>query len=252
MLDQLAVLLFTTTKGHFGFKNSYEFVVKDLDQRIFPKLKLAHIKYQKDELRYLGLIEDSLQKRGFKTLTTEGKWGHNSTSHASEYFKDQLKLFSSHALPYSFICEDDFLCKIESSEYPTSLKKILEIGMDFLEQNPKALCVRINSEPDRHKNGATKINDLIYRQDEDRTPWGSTFTFQPTIVRTRDYLATLRIINNNLHLLDSVHCEILSGQVFKQFSDDKSPFYFFDPELVWCEHIGEKEKLEKLNGITNQ
>lgn len=252
MLDQLAILLFTTSRGHFGFKNSYEFVVKNLEQRISAGLNLAHIKYQDDEESTLMGMEYFLNKHKYNILRTEGKWKHNSISHAQEYFKDQLKMFSSHAKPYSWIQEDDFLCRLDHDRLELSLEGFIEEGIFFLERNPQALCVRVNSEPDKHINGATKINEWIYRQDEERTKWGSTFTFQPTLVRTRDYLFALKIINQNLHLLETTHCEILSGQVFKQFSDDKSPFYFFDPELVWCEHIGEKEKLEKLNGITNQ
>ena len=248
MLDQLALLLFTSSRGHFGFTNSHEFVVNNFIGKACFDLKLAHIKFQDGEETVLRNTESFLINKGYKVLKTKGEWKHNSSSHAKEYYKDQLKLLSSHGKPYSLQNEDDFIIKTSDKSIHFYLKK----GIEFLERNPQALCVRINAEPDWHLNGSTYIEEFIYRQDEDRTVYGSTFTFQPTILRTRDYLAALRIINNNLHLLDSVHCEILSGQVFKQFSDDKSPFYFFDPDLVWCEHIGEKEKLEKLNGITNQ
>lgn len=248
MIDQLAILLFSTSRGHFGFKNSYEFVVDNLVGKVGFGLKLAHIKFQEGEEDTLINMGDFLEKKGYAVLRTEGKWKHNSISHAEEYFKDQLKLFSAHAKPYSLLAEDDFVIKTSAK----SIEFYLKHGVQFLEDNPQALCVRVNSEPDRHLNGATKIDDLIYRQDEDRSKWGSTFTFQPTIVRTRDYLFALKLINQNLNLLETTHCELLSGYVFKQFSDDKSPFYFFDPDLIWCEHIGEKEKLEKLNGITSQ
>ena len=245
LCDDLVLLMFTSAKGHFGYKNSYEFVMNDLWKHGFTSVfkKIAHIKYRGNEDHDAELIEENLKFNSYEVIKTRGDWEHNSSSHAKEYYKDQLKLFSSHAKPYSLFQEDDYFLHCSGE----TIYKYFYEAIEFLEKNPQALCVRINAEPDRHINGATKITDSIYRQDEDRTVYGSTFTFQPTILRTRDYLAALRIINNNLHLLDSVHCEILSGQVFKQFSDDKSPFYFFDPDLVWCEHIGEKEKLEKLN-----
>lgn len=248
MIDQLAILLFSTTRGHFGFKNSYEFVVDNLAGKVGFGLKLAHIKYQEEEGDTLTNMECALEDKGYVVIRTEGEWKHNSISHAQEYFKDQLRLFSSHAKPYSLICEDDWIIKTSQK----SIEHYFKYGIDFLEQYPQALCVRINAEPDRHLKGSTQITDLIYRQDEDRTIWGSTFTFQPTLVRTRDYLFALRIINQNLHLLERTHCEILSGEVFRQFSTDQSPFYFFDPGLIWCEHIGEKEKLEKLNIKNNE
>ena len=248
MLNQLAILLFTTTKGHFGYKNSYEFIVKNIRHKLSPGGRIAHIKYEEGDSNTLDLMKEFLEKDDYTIIATEGKWSHNSNSHAQEYYKDQLRLFSSHAKPYSLLQEDDFLIKTKNG----NTEDIILSGLNFLEQNPQALCVRINSEPIRTTKGATRISEHIFRQDEDFTPYGSTFTFQPTIVRTRDYYQALRIINNNLHLLETTHCELLSGYVFKQFSTDSSPFYFFDPDLIWCEHIGEKDKLESLNKITNQ
>jgi hypothetical protein len=245
MLNQLAILLFTSSKGHFGFKNSYEFIVKNLRYKLNPGDKIAHIKYEDGDWNTLALMEDFLEKEGYGIISTEGKWSHNSISHAQEYYKDQLRLFSSHAKPYSLLQEDDFLIRTKEG----NTEDMILQGLNFLEDNPQALCVRINSEPIRTTKGATRISEYIFRQDEDFTPYGSTFTFQPTIVRTRDYYQALRIINQNLHLLETTHCELLSGHVFKQFSTDTSPFYFFDPDLIWCEHIGEKEKLEKLNSL---
>lgn len=257
LVNKLSFIFYSSCRGHFGFKNSYKFTIENFFKEVtmFKRFKKScHIKYSKEEILELDKIENWLAEKDFFVVKTEGEWKHNDSlnSHAKEYYKDQLKMFTKEIgeIPekeFSLFCEDDYLIHSDKN-----LSFYLKEGVDFLQKNPQALCVRINSEPNKKTEGATKINEFIYRQDEDYTPYGSTFTFQPTIVRTRDWWHSLRIINNNLHLLDSVHCEILSGQVFKQFSDDESPFYFFDPEVLWCEHIGEKEKLEKLNGITIQ
>ena len=254
MLNDLTIVLYSSTKGHFGFKNSYQFTVDslmgNLGDDFFSIAKYCNVKREDGDNKVFSEMEDFLGKRGFVINQTFGDWSHNNNSHAKEYYKDMLNVFNkSYQKEFTLVIEDDWLINFEDS---IGFNHALEIGISFLKKNKNALCIRVNSEPDCRTNGATEIQNGIYRQDEDFTPFGSTFTFQPTIVRTRDWWHSLRIINNNLHLLDSVHCEILSGQVFKQFSDDKSPFYFFDPDLVWCEHIGEKEKLEKLNGITNQ
>ena len=252
MIQDLTIVLYSSTKGHFGFKNSYQFTVdslmKNLGDDFFSLAKYCNVKREDGDGKVFSEMEDFLGKRGFIINQTFGDWSHNNSSHAKEYYKDMLSVFNKfYQKQFTFVGEDDYI--IHSND---PFNYCVEVATKFLKENKNALCIRINSEPDRRINGATKVAEGIYRQDEDFTKFGSTFTFQPCILRTRDWWHSLRIINNNLHLLDSVHCEILSGQVFKQFSDDKSPFYFFDPELVWCEHIGEKEKLEKLNGITNQ
>ncbi len=249
MIQDLTVALYSSVKGHFSFKNSYQFTIdnlkKNLGEDFWRIKKYCNIKRSNEENERDVFLEmcDFLKSKDFYALNTCGEWSHKDSSHAVGYYKDMLSVFNS--IPhteFTFVEEDDWL--IHSKD---PFNYCVEVAIKFLKENKNALCVRINSEPDKRINGATKVREGIYRQDEDFTKFGSTFTFQPCILRTRDWWHSLRIINNNLHLLDSVHCEILSGQVFKQFSDDKSPFYFFDPELVWCEHIGEKEKLEKLN-----
>lgn len=249
MIQDLTIVLYSSTKGHFGFKNSYQFTIDSLMENLgddfFSLAKYCNVKRENGDRKVFSEMEDFLGKRGFIINQTFGDWSHNNTSHAKEYYKDMLSIFGKfYQKQFTLAVEDDWIFKTGEDE---NLSNKINEAILFLKTNNAPLCVRINSEPERRTNGATRINKSIYRQDESFTPYGSTFTFQPTIVRTRDWWHSLRIINNNLHLLDSVHCEILSGQVFKQFSDDQSPFYFFDPELVWCEHIGEKEKLEKLN-----
>ncbi len=253
MLKNLTLVLYTSTRGHWGFKNSYQFTINNLLKNFgadfFRIKKFCNVKRgnEKDEYKTFYEMHSFLIKNDFSVLETCGDWSHNNSSHAVGYYKDMLSVFNE--IPhteFTLVCEDDWL--IHSKEW---FNLCVESAIKFLKNNKNALCVRVNSEPNRKKEGASEVHRGIYRQEESYTPYGSTFTFQPTIVRTRDWWHSLRIINQNLHLLETTHCELLSGHVFKQFSTDVSPFYFFDPDLIWCEHIGEKEKLEKLNGITN-
>lgn len=252
MLNNLTLVLYSSTRGHWGFKNSYEFTINNLKKIFrsdFDRLnKYCNVKRgsEEDEYKTFCEMDQFLTKNGFKVLATDGAWSHNNSSHAVGYYQDMLSVFDNiYHTEYTFVCEDDWLIHSEEPFWAC-----LESGIDFLNKNKNALCIRINSEPDKRKDGATEVRRGIYRQDESFTPYGSTFTFQPTIVRTRDWWHSLRIINQNLHLLETTHCELLSGYVFKQFSNDTSPFYFFNPDLIWCEHIGEKEKLERLNKIS--
>lgn len=247
--DNLAIVLYTTTKGHFGYKDCYKHTVERMLKEIpfFDSYrKVAHIKYSKEDgENQLIEMETFLNKYGFNVLITKGDWSHNKNSHSQEYYKDMLKVFCSTEIrskKYTFICEDDELLNFKGS-----FSKSVGAAISFLEKHRNALCVKVNRDIETDLSKATEVfDDLIYSQDNDYTPWGPTFTFQPTIVRSSEWMHSLRIINKNLHLLDRVHCELISGQVFKQFSDSTNPFLFFNPNKINTKHIGLEEEIDRL------
>lgn len=246
---KLNIALYTSTRGHFGFKNSYQFTVERLIEKI-PMwdsfYKLAHIKISNNEVEVANDMQQWLEEKGFEVITSVGEWKHNdqANSHAKAYYADMLKVFSQPKIldkPYTLFIEDDWLIETEDTQF-------LSMGLLFLNQNRDSLCVRINNKNENIL-GKDKIkeNDDIYSQGRHYTQYGPTLTFQPTIIRTNEWYHSLRIINKNSEILDKNHCKLVSGQVIGQFSDSKTPFAFFNPNLVKCEHIGEKEKLEVLN-----
>jgi hypothetical protein len=247
--DNLAIALYTSTKGHFGYKDCYKHTVERMLKEIplFDSYcKVAHIKYsEEDGEDQLVEMETFLNKHGFNVLITKGDWSHNKGSHAQEYYKDMLNVFCStwvRSKKYTFVCEDDELLNFRGS-----FCKSVAAAISFLEKDRNALCVKVNRDTETDLSKATEVFDnLIYRQDKDYTPWGPTFTFQPTIVRSSEWMHSLRIINKNLHLLDRVHCELMSGEVFKEFSDYALPFFFFNPNKINTKHIGLKQQIEKF------
>lgn len=250
MKDDLALVLYTSTKGHFGYKNSYQFTVNRLQEQIesFKWLyKLAHIKVSPDEKEIGEEMKKWLNNKGFRVILTEADWKHDdpTNSHAKEYYKDKYKTFSNEELNkrrYVLFCEDDWLV-----DFGKKGDLYLNKAIEFLDRDLNYLCVRVNNEIERDTSKATPVEEFIYKQNKDYTNFGPTLTFQPTIIRTAEWRLALRFINKNLTILNNVHCEILSGSMIKSFTDNETPFCFFNPKVINCEHIGEKEKLKKLN-----
>lgn len=253
--DKLAIVLYTSTRGHFGYKDCYKHTVKRMAEEI-PMFddyyKVAHIKVSpEDDEDVLVDIEAFLGNSGFNVISSRGDWKHNDTSHHNEYYKDMLTALSDirlHKYPYVLVCEDDWLLKFSGgySKYVTE-------ALSFLDNDLSALCIRINH--DVHKNedirkGLKTNLDSILKQGPNFTEFGPTFTFQPTIVRLKEWWHSVRIINQQIKrnplLLNMIHCEMISGETMKQFSDSPLPFCFFNPEFINADHIGEKEKIERM------
>jgi len=246
--DHLAFVLYTSTKGHFGQKNLYKFTIERLKEKITfydEFFKLAHIKVSPGEEELAQEMEDWLYEQGWLTIRSKGEWSHNNTSHAVGYYKDKLKAFSEpllHRFKYSIFLEDDWVLNIDESRFYLLFNEALR----FLNQRPDALCVRINNEAEEHNPLDLRVNKFLYCQGLFRNQYGPTFTFQPTIIRTLEWYQALRLINKNLDQLQYKHCEIMSGEAMKNFSDSVTPFYYFDPKFVSVTHIGEQGMEDKL------
>lgn len=246
MKDKLSIALYTSTKGHFGYKDCYKHTIRGMEEFFedsFEDLfKIAHVKISPNEIDLFPSMKEYLEEKGFLVLSTQADWSHNDISHAVEYYKDQLKVYSFpkfHLTPFSIAFEDDWIVKGEN---------IINQGITFLEDNLEILCVRINRDIQKFSNFEylNTYHKNIKLQSLSATKWGPTFTFQPTIVRTKEWYHALRIINQNQDLLRQTHCELISGHFMKLFSDLKTPFAFFDSGIISVEHIGEEEIIKTL------
>ena len=260
----VGIVLYTSTKGHFGYRDCYKETVEHL-QKQFPATfentfyneihKLAHIKVSPDETDLIQDMQTFLFAKDFQVLTTEKEWNHNNISHANGYYADMLKCFSNPQVlrqELVLFLEDDWLI----STHYESMLSVINYAVAFMRQNPNKLCLRINRDTDKVpdfkilKHAQESGHLLILEQGPKATPYGPTMTFQPTFVRPREWYHALRLINNRVakdpDLLEKYHCELISGDTMKVFSDDPSPFCFFGQGLVDAEHIGEKERCENL------
>lgn len=249
--DDLAIVLYTSTKGHFGYKDCYKHTVERMESEIpfFDEYtKVANIKRSpSDGEEQFIEMEAYLNEKGFSVTTVKGEWSHNKSSHSNGYYRDMLNALSQtclHKHRYVLLMEDDWLLNFGGLFSRAATKAI-----SFLDKDFKSLCVRINHNVHKDLSKAEESPyNWIYRQNLDYTKYGPTFTFQPTIVRLKEWYHSVRLINKAIDmkpdLLDSYHCELISGDTLKQFSDSAVPFYFFDPNIINATHIGEEEWIE--------
>lgn len=241
----ISICLFTTTKGHYKF-NTHNHTLNRLNELIpLDDIgKFAHVKVSSGHNNKLEKISHDLSKFGFKTLYTEQDWNREDNNHASAYYQDMLTLLNHndvHKNPYILFLEDDWLINCEGD-----LLFYFKEAIKYLKEDKDLLAIRINHEINKDTSKAFRVNNNFYLQNKDYTQYGPTLTFQPTIMRTRDWYTSVRLINKNWEQFKNQHCELVSGNVIRYlFSDSARPFAFFNPEKLNCTHIGCKEFIEK-------
>lgn len=242
----ISVTLYSTSKGHHN-QDTYAHTIKHLAAKLpldsFGSLNV-HIKVSEGHgEKAMGMIED-LHKSGFFTYVTQGDWNREGNNHAEAYYKDMLTLMSQdtvHQNEYILFLEDDWLINCDNLAF------WLSEGIKCLKNNKDILCVRVNDEINQDVSKATTINKYIYVQNRDAGRWGPTLTFQPTLMRTRDWYCAVRQINRDWELIKNQHCELLSGfYMSRLFSNSPTPFAFFDPSKINATHIGIPNLQEKL------
>jgi hypothetical protein len=240
----VSVCLFLTTKDRYAYRNFYRHTIDRLNQSIplcnFGNLS-AHIKISADNhISTFIEMENWLESKGFDVFSTHKIWDKVGNQHAEGYYQDMNTLLAQdcvHSNPYMLLLEDDWLINCDN------LDKYFAEGIKLLRDNKDILCVRINDEMNKNASKAKKITRNIYTQTKDNTKFGETITFQPTLFRTRDWYAAVRLINKNWEQFKHQHCELVSGNVMKYLFSDKEEgcFAFFDPEKLNCTHIGTEE-----------
>lgn len=252
-----SLIFFTSTKGHHGrwdlFKYTISSLNSELDLRHFRE-RVAHIKTENGHEDRLKEMKEFLEMYGFKVLVSIGEWKHNdpSNSHAKEYYRDMDYVFN-HQLcsksKYFLTFEDDFVPQklIEETWF-----NILMEAKNILDKDNNLICVRMNRDIENNTENSIRINELILRQNIDYTPYGPTYTFQPTFVKAGAIKPAWRLIAQNIELLNNVHCELLSGYALRNFSKSDVPFAFFDPQKVNSIHIGEVNSEEIINQMNLQ
>ena len=251
----LNLIIFCTTmpKQCYGENNSehtYDQVIESLFNKVNGNLfknRILHLKSRSQEHEVAKKIKDFCVSKNIRVLETKQNVEHHSENiqnHSAEYFKDIYKAFSDPEVRktrYSLWLEDDFIFK----EGKITLRDSFDHALKYLEKNPDQLTVRYNQS--NHSTNALEDyrdkdyfhhSDEIYVQGEKYTPWGPTFTFQPNISRTCEIFASWKLAQQYLDKLGSYHCELMSGDLLKNFTLSKTPFSFFNPEKIYAEHIG--------------
>ena len=239
----LNLIVFCTTMGHGGkytYKDCITNLYDQMDSNLFVN-KLLHLKTRDGEEKVADEIKafcNSVDIRVIESKENIVYHSENHLSHSAGYFKDIYKAYSDKEIrkqKYSLWLEDDWLINSK-----ICLKQVVGECLEFLDNNPDQLCVRLNRseeygppDGDSHK----ETGDIL-TQAVNYTQYGPTFTFQPNISRTNEIFIAWKAAQQHLDKLGSYHCELMSGDLLKPMSNSNTPFSFFDPEKLYSEHIG--------------
>ncbi|MEY4371023.1 MAG: hypothetical protein RIQ48_739 [Pseudomonadota bacterium] len=234
------LVLFTSTKGHFGNKQIYQRTIEDLFSKIDPNFffKFAHIKVSPNEEKIAEEMQTFLSSLNFLVDKTIGNWSHSDhQSHAIGYTQDIIKSFSNdqlHKQQFSLWLEDDWLFNIKKN----NLEYYINYAVEQLKINKDLLCFRFNHEIHEVDENNNINKDIYYLQTDKSTPYGSTFTFQPNITRTRDVWLAYKFISKYWDNIKNMHIELQSGWGLKHLTSNPNHFAFFNPQYIDCIHIG--------------
>lgn len=228
----ISLVFFTSTKGHYGFKDMYLDTLNHLDRQI-PlasfSVKVAHIKVSPDE-RDLGMkMEAELAARGFKVIVTVGDWSRG-TSHQLAYLEDQRRVSlepSVYANPHMLFLEDDspFTC------HKGSLEGCLYHMTKRIDSSPDILTFRFIRRPD-FDGGVPQLAT------ESDCFWSPNTDFQPMILRSRDYHRLHKIIEDNWDRLTNIQSEALWAFISRAFSRSEHKHLVWYPDHGETFHLG--------------
>lgn len=246
-MNNIALCLFTSTKGHFDIKTRYSETIRGLDKNIllgdFGE-RIAHIKVSPNEMNIFWQMKDELESFGFKVYETVADWKHGEVSHQAQYLADMLKLFMTkevQSMQYALFFEDDMLIFPRERDLEYYLYKSQEI----LKSEQDIVSVRIP----RAQNERERINKLTAKHGipaftaDSREPdlWfkASDFSNNPHLCRSRDMRNALLLMAKNPNAF-MVHSEMGLGPAIKYFSLSQTPIAVFNPEKIVARHIGTK------------
>lgn len=228
----ITLLLFLTSRGHFGSRTLYRSALLHLDRQIplasFGTL-YAHIKVAPGEEAAAELIQADLKQRGFIVETATAPWVRGQV-HFEEYLKDQVKVSKDPRIygnPYVWMCDDD--SPIVTHKDP--LLKVLYRMTSLIESSPDVLSSRFLRREDRNPglDVGEMEPDLFYCRD---------FNFQLPLLRARDYHRACKVIEDNWGVAKQMHIEAVWREVLAPFSRSDRKHAVWLPDYAETKHIG--------------
>jgi hypothetical protein len=228
----ISFLLFTSTKGHYDFKDIYLTTLSHYDRQVPLSqfaVKVAHIKVTPGEEGIAKMMEDNLVARGFKVLTTTAAWTRGA-NHGQEYMKDVIKVSkepSIHRCPHVMWVEDDtiLLC------HKDPLDRVLSRMTHAIDSSPDHLSARFIWRS-AYEGGVPSLQtnaDSFY----------SPFTdFQPALWRARDFYLAAKTMEDNWDRVHGMHCEALWRAVTDPLSRSTLKHLVWLPDYAEPIHLG--------------
>lgn len=229
----IALLFFTSTKGHFGFKKIYADTLEHLNKQIplgnFTQ-KIGHIKVSPGEEELGEKMKSDLINYGFDdVILTVADWSRGVV-HQNEYMRDVIRVSQKqniYSCPYVLWLEDDS----PFTSHPVSLETCLNRMTKMLDASPDILSVRFLRRPDLPSSPIIPSGNEEYF-------WSPHFNFQPVIMRSRDFYLACKIIDDNFESTKNIQCEMLWRLVLGPFSSEEKKHAVWYPDYGETFHIG--------------
>jgi len=239
-MSNISLIFFTTTKGHFDQHRIYQKTILELEKQTNLKetfgALVAHIKVSEgDEDIYLEQ-KKFLEDRGFKVLSTKGKWKHDDVSHYIEHIKDINTLIRDPDVnknDYIFWLEDDYLFNIKKHNF----KYYIDESINKLKNNKDIICNRFYRSDT--KDNIEEVRTQLYNYDSETKTYAMEFTFSCSLCRTRDlYVTTL--LMEKFYDPYKIHIEGCFNLCLVNMSKIKNQYLVWDRDLIYIIHIQEK------------
>lgn len=241
------VVVFDTSKGHFGRKDIFKSCIDDLASKIplnqFARL-YVHIKVGKGEELVAQEMKEWYNSLGFKVVITEGQFQHFQSSHQQGYCRDMITAFGDDYLSasYTLWLESDWKWDDKGSDLIARFHQAISL----LEFDKDVLSVRFSrflNEPDRLNNLSKKhgmdVQCVKHDYFSDFFIHNDNFSCNPNICRQRDLRIASLILKRNFEKFGN-HAEMGWTHCLAWMSDSKYPYAIFNPDKVSVLHCGTK------------
>lgn len=226
--------LWTSSKGHFGFKDIYRATLDHYDRQVPLSsfgARLAHIKVGSQELDIGDAMEADLKSRGFEVIKTVADWSRG-TSHQHGILQDQRTVSRDprfHTQPFMLLAEDD--SPIVSSEIP--LEDLLLQSCRMLAEDHELVTVRTL----RPEDLSTTVTVPSVKPDR-RWFHGEHYNLQPSIWRTRDFYTVANLIEHHWSQVSHIQCEMLLRFMTLHLSTSERRHLVYHPTYAHSPHLG--------------
>lgn len=226
--------LFTSSKGHFGFKDIYRTTLDHWDRQIplstFGQ-RVAHLKVTPGDEAIAEQMVVDLTDRGFNVLQTTASWTRG-LSHGANYLGDMVKVSKApivYTQPYFLLVEDDTPLVAAGA----SLEDILLRGCQLLAENHELVSVRTIRRGD-YEGGVPQLGEA----EGGRAFYSPHTDYQTPLLRSIDFYRLCMLLEANPQACQTVQCEQLWAIILSTFSRAERRHLVWKPDRIEALHLG--------------
>lgn len=241
-------MFFTTTRGHYDNNTIYKHTIRFWNKLLLEGgcddiPRIASLKVLPAHQQTADDFVSTLRSEQYDVSVANGYFKHHDDSFYSGYLGDIIRM-ASYAQKYRHCqywlwLEDDWILDGNAMGVPSpgwTICKLLSSAVSLMEQLPNLACVRFLSERANLIQSSPTENIYYIKDNYCGFP---TFTFQPSIVRSRDLFVVSNLLRTPIiHSLRHLHIELLFTAIMNMVCGPDAAYGCFDYDLARALHIG--------------